>query len=165
MGYTTEFQGRFDLDRPLSGAHVSYLRAFAATRRMQRNAVEVAALPDPKRLNLDLPVGPQGAYFVGGGGHRGQAEDRSVTDYNTPPEGQPGLWCQWVPTEDGSGIEWDGGEKFYDYAEWIEYLIEHFLAPWGYVLNGTVTYRGERFGDMGRIAVKDNEVTREEVKL
>jgi hypothetical protein len=58
------------------------------------------------------------------------------------------------------GIEWDGGEKFYDYVEWLEYIINNFLAPKGYVLNGECPYQGEDSDDVGKIVVKDNVVTR-----
>ena len=70
----------------------------------------------------------------------------------------PDIWCQWRPTEDKTGIEWDDGEKFYDYTEWIEYLIEHFLKPWGYIVNGDVSWDGEESADLGVISVKDNVV-------
>ena len=83
---------------------------------------------------------------------------------NTQPDpDKPGFWCQWVPMEmleDGTytTIEWDGGEKFYDYVEWIEWLIKRKLAPKGYVLNGTVEWSGEDHGDVGQIVIKDNVV-------
>jgi hypothetical protein len=54
---------------------------------------------------------------------------------------------------------WNGAEKFYYYVKWLEYLIEHFLAPWGYVLNGTVTWQGEEGEDQGTITLADNDVT------
>jgi hypothetical protein len=84
-------------------------------------------------------------------------------DCNEPPAGMPGLWCQWVPvdmTEEGlsSAIGWDGGEKFYDYVEWIEWLIANMLGPKGYVLNGIVSWEGEESADMGQIVIKDNVV-------
>lgn len=169
MGYTTDFDGKFNLDKPLSPEHRAYLAAFAETRRMKRDATQTALRPDPLRVAVSLPVGDEGGYFVGASGHgitgdepfsfRGQAQTSDITDYNEPPSDQPGLWCQWVPTEDGTAIEWDGGEKFYDYVEWIQYLITHFLAPWGYVLNGTVNWEGESRGDLGRIVITNNTVT------
>jgi hypothetical protein len=73
--------------------------------------------------------------------------------------GVPGYYCQWVPTEDGDGIEWDGGEKFYEYIAWLEYLIGKFLVPWGYTLNGTVEWIGEDRSDVGMITVVDNVVS------
>lgn len=73
----------------------------------------------------------------------------SFTDY----------YCQWVPTEDGTGLEWDKGEKFGSYVEWLEYLIQHFFEPWGIVLNGSVRWRGEEFDDLGVIEVKDNQIS------
>lgn len=69
--------------------------------------------------------------------------------YRYPRERQPGLWCQWIPSVEGDYIEWDQGEKFYDYIEWIEYLIHAFLTPWGRWLEGQVKWRGEDFEDIG----------------
>jgi hypothetical protein len=71
----------------------------------------------------------------------------------------PSYYCQWVPTADGKGIKWDGGEKFYAYVEWLNYLVTRFLRPWGYSLNGEVQWRGEDFNDLGTIIAKDGEIT------
>jgi len=56
------------------------------------------------------------------------------------------------------GIEWDEGEKFYHYSDWLVYLIHKILAPNGYVLNGVVTWQGEETGDVGEIIVENNRV-------
>ena len=71
---------------------------------------------------------------------------------------QPGLWCQWVVSDDGKYLEWDGGEKFYNYVDWLKYLIRHFFQNWGLVLNGEIEWKGEEFNDVGKIVVKDNVV-------
>jgi hypothetical protein len=68
------------------------------------------------------------------------------------------LWCQWIATPDGRGIEWDGGEKFYHYIAWLQYIILHFLEPWGYRLSGEVKWTGEDPSDTGRIIVEDNKL-------
>ena len=70
-----------------------------------------------------------------------------------------------MPNEEGTAIAWDGGEKFYGYVEWIAYLIEHFLEPWGYKVNGTVEWDGEERGDIGRIRVEDNMVSAKEGRV
>ena len=127
---------------------------------MKRNAKFAATLPDPFRNAVGLPIGNEAEYFVGGVGDFGQDDDLSVIDHNDPPKNQPGLWCQWVPSADGEGIEWNGGEKFYYYVEWLNYIIKNFLIPWGLVLNGTVKWRGEDFNDAGKIIVKDNVVSK-----
>ena len=187
MGYTTDFDGQFKLDKPLTEAQAAYLRQFQQTRRVKRDAASTEKRPDPLRIAVGLPVGVEGGYFVGEGGDYGQGEEPAenfwekypndprkardeheryfsetlgITNRNGTPEGQPSLWCQWVPSEDGSAIEWDGGEKFYNYVEWLKYLIEHFLKPWGYVLNGEVRWDGESRDDMGIIICKDNVVTK-----
>lgn len=171
MGYTTDFDGQFDLNKPLASQHKAYLEAFASTRRMKRDAYITEGRPDPVRLAAGLPVGLDGGYFVGEGGHAGQGEHNAdyetigILSYNYPPNGQPGLWNQWVPNDDGTAIQWDGGEKFYNYIEWIEYLIEHFLKPWGYVLNGEVEWFGEDSNDRGLICIEDNVVKTKIAKI
>ncbi len=159
MGYTTDFDGKFNLDRPLSPEHFAYLQTFSQTRRITRDAAKTALMSDAIRESVGLPVGEQGGYFVGSPNDYGQDRTADVTDYNRPPIGQPGLWCQWTPNDDGTAIEWDQGEKFYAYVEWIKYLIRHFLAPWGYVINGEVTWEGESKGDMGAIVIVNNDVS------
>jgi hypothetical protein len=138
--------------------HAAYLRAFANTRRIRRDARRAKYLPDPLRHAVGLPLGPHAGYYVGNAGEFGNGGDAFVIDENEPPKGQPGLWCQWVPTDDGTAIVWDGGEKFYYHLEWLHYLLDHFLKPWGYVLNGKVTWQGEDPEDVGIILVVDNVV-------
>ena len=170
MGYTTDFTGRFNLDRSLRHEHNAYLEAFSETRRMRRNPAIAGMAADPIRVATGLPIGEECSYFVGGGGFAGQDRDSSIIDYNNAPgEGslhpwrQPGLWCQWAPTEDGCGIEWNGCEKFYNYTEWLQYIIDHFLSPWGYVLTGEVSWQGEEASDRGIIAVNNGKVESREI--
>lgn len=180
MGYTTDFTGEFEVTPPLAEHHAAYLARFSQTRRMARDPLVTEHFYDPLRKAVGLEVGPAGDYFVGDEDAFGQTHTPDILDYNTPPgqrveihweglarlneprivEGhdrpQPGLWCHWTPNEDGTAIEWDGGEKFYDYIDWLAYLIEHFLAPWGYALNGEVQWEGEDSDDRGMIRVSDN---------
>lgn len=155
MGYTTDFEGQFTLNKPLLYVHQQYLRAFAKTRRMRRDPRKASTMPDPWREAVGLPIGVEGGYFVGGTGMAGQDHDASILDYNREPDEQPGLWCQWIPTDDGMGIKWDGGEKFYHYTEWLNYLIEHFFTRWGYVISGQVAYSGESRRDVGHVKIVD----------
>jgi len=145
MGYTTDFEGRFSIEPPLKEEDSEFLKKLASTRRM-------------KRTGLDPKYGVDGEFFVDGPGFMGQDNDTSIVDSNSPPSTQPGLWLQWIPSEDGKHIEWDGGEKFYCYTEWVEYLIEKILKPRGYTLNGTVHWNGEERSDTGRITITDNLV-------
>lgn len=158
MGYTTDFEGELKITPEIQPDHETYINTFSKTRRMKRNEAATAVLPDRIRDRVGLPVGRDGGYFVGSEASFGQDwEHPSVVDRNRPPEGQPGLWCQWA-VEDGA-LRWNLGEKFYDYTEWMAYLIDNFFAPWGYKLNGEITWVGEDRTDMGKISVKDNVVT------
>lgn len=165
MGYTTDFDGSFELDKPLKPEHLAYLQAFARTRRMSRKANITKQLSDPIRLATGLPIGIDGEYYVGASNDYGQSETPGIQDFNKPPATQPSLWCQWIPDDDGNSIIWDGGEKFYDYVAWLKYIISAFIEPWGYTLNGEVSWSGEDLLDLGLIIVKDNLVTVKEGKI
>lgn len=143
MGYTTDFSGSFEVKpEPLNEKMINYLTKFAETRRMKRNL---------------KGFGVEGEFYVHGSGFMGQDKESNVIDSNQPPQTQPGLWCQWVPTSDGTRIVWDGGEKFYDYVEWLQYIEENFLLPFGKYLDGEMVWQGEDIMDRGRI-IADKDV-------
>jgi len=90
-------------------------------------------------------------------------------------DGVPGIWCQWIPNEDGTALEWDGNEKFYNSAEWMAHLIETYLRPgataaafvgstayagftFDHSCNGEIYAQGEEEDDMWALFVRDNEV-------
>ncbi len=150
MGYTTDFQGKLDFNKPLSDKMFNFLKQLSETRRMKRNVDEV--------------FGIDGEFYVFGGGEFGQNHDANIVDYNQEPSTQPSLWLQWIPTEDRLSLEWDGNEKFYSYTEWLVYLIYKILAPNGYELNGKIVWQGEETGDVGEITVKNNKVYKKEWK-
>ena len=131
MGYTTDFSGSINVVPPMSEKLCIFLTKFSDTRRMERT---------------------QGPYYVEDG-------NEGVTNGNQPPEGQPGLWCNWVPSKCGTFIEWNEAEKFYESEEWMKYIIEHFLVPAGHICNGEIEANGEDPQDMWLLAVKDNVVS------
>lgn len=165
MGYTTDFSGAFNFDKPLSTAQIEYINMFSETRRMGRDERQLKHMKAHGQGNircfelleeLNLPIGANGEFYCGEGSY-GQDHDDSIIDYNSSK--QPGLWCQWVVDEEGDKLVWNGGEKFYNYVEWLKYLIQHFFMPWGYKLSGEVSWRGEDHSDIGVIKVVDNVVT------
>jgi len=146
------------LDRRLSKKHREYLKAFNGTRRMKRDVSKMGDLKDPLRTAVGLPLGDEGCFYVGSSNNSGQDKTEDVLDYNQHPSGQHSLWCPWMPSENGTEIEEDGSEKAYEYEEWLQYIVENFLEPWGYKLNGEVSWSGEDSDDRGTIYVKDNVV-------
>ena len=143
MAYSTDFFGEFSIEPALSDEDREFLIKFNSTRRMARQGL------DPK-------YGLEGEWLVSGEGFKGQDSDSSVINHNKPPCRQPGLWCQWVPNEDGTALQWDGGEMAYDMREWLYYLIEFYLKPRGYVLNGVVKAQGKDSSDRWSMRLKDN---------
>ncbi len=149
MGYQTEFEGRIEIEPALNAEEIAYLLKFSETRRMDRK---------------------NGPYFVDGNGFAGQGNGPDqIYHHSYPPAGQPGLWCKWAPTEDGTALEWNEHEKFYDSAEWMQYLMDHFVGytpaakselPFlqGHVCNGVIAAQGEHVDDTWLLMVKDNQV-------
>jgi hypothetical protein len=73
----------------------------------------------------------------------------------------PTYYCQWIATADRTGLEWDKNEKFYRGKEWLVYLIEHFIKPWGYTLKSESPWYIDDFQVAGVLRVTDNVVTEE----
>lgn len=144
MGYTTEFTGKFKFNKTLDKETYTFLKKLSETRRMKRK--------------VGPEYGVEGEFFVDGKGYAGQDHDNTIIDHNTPPKTQPGLWLQWEPTKDKKYLTWNGAEKFYNYVEWLKYLLDKILIPKGYGLEGCVEFQGEDEGDHGYIVIKDNVV-------
>lgn len=164
MGYHTDFNGSLSFNREVTPQMEEYINRFSATRRMPRDVEKIKEIyPNWKELCFFGELGDKGEYFAPMSSEYGQEEDDSIIDYNAYNERvQPGLWCQWV-IEDNE-LTWDGGEKFYNYIEWLEYMIEHFFKPLNYILNGEIEWQGEDSSDRGVIVVEDNVVSIKDIE-
>lgn len=120
MGYNTEFQGEFMLDRALEPEHEKLLEKMRDEDR--------------------------------------ESQEPWDADESNELKGAPYYNCQWYYDRQGKSIAWDGGEKFYDSVEWLEFLIHNLFKKFGYTLSGQCYWRGEDFLDLGLIIVKDNVV-------
>lgn len=114
MGYTTDFVGWVQIDPPLNEHETDYIRAFSRTRRWDRPSGPYAVLAHP--LDDDEPEPVTAAY-------------------NRPSVREPGLWCPWTATTNGTALAFDGIEKAYNATQWLDYLIRTFLCP-GAVVSG-----------------------------
>ena len=83
MGYSTDFRGQLEFNKPLTTDMVETYEKFANQRH----------------------------------------ED------GYQPNGKPSIWLQWeITKQDGKYyLEWDGGEKFYEYVKWLEYVIKYIF--------------------------------------
>ena len=113
--------------------------------------------PSPSLISDSYGV--DGEYFVGeteGWSLPNEPYDNSIIDSNQPPRTQPCLWCQWIVSEDGSFIEWDGGEKFYHSVEWMQYIINNFISPTGSICDGIINAYGDDREDVWDLVVENN---------
>lgn len=162
--YHIHFTGSVQLDRPLQPEQVAYLRRFLSTRRVSWAGEYVQELPDPLREAVGLPVGPEGAYFVGLSFNELKVDfyqplvREQKLKLNKAPQGQPRLWCAWKLDEDGMTLRYtDKQELSFCYA-WLDYLIDHFFTPWGYRLDGEIIWQGDDEADHGTIVVRQSHV-------
>jgi hypothetical protein len=87
-------------------------------------------------------------------------ELRRIEDLHDPEtrtETNPGIrcpsgYCQWTPTRMGDGLKWDGGEKVYEYVEWLEVVVS-LLDDLGHEVSGSIKWAGETSDDRGVLAV------------
>jgi len=158
MGYTTDFFGKFKLSKPLTQDQNDYLIAYSETRHFKRNVMRLNMPHLMSRLNIDF--GKDGEFYITKTPkYESFAQEYKVSstiDYNEPPGDCPGLWCNWIPSENGSSIEWNQAEKFYNYTEWLNFIIEKFLIPWGIDISGYVEFQGEDDDDRGFLRIKNN---------
>lgn len=82
---------------------------------------------------------------------------------DTWPPGYPDRgYCQWELTKDWMGLHWNGGEKFYEYVEWANYLIEKLFKPAGVSMTGNVKYSGEATDDCGVLVIENGIVVQKQ---
>lgn len=148
MGYTTNFTGSFQTNEPVSEDLYNLVNGLARTRRMKRDGLSL------KEYGID------GEFFIEEENNDifSKPSKGRIVNRNEPPSTQPGLWLHWMLKEDRQTIVWDGGEKFYNYIEWMEYLISRIFRPFGYKVNGKVKWDGESRGDIGTIEIVDNKI-------
>lgn len=77
----------------------------------------------------------------------------------------PSIWCHWEPTKDGTAIHCQTEEvTFYNYREWLEYIVVNFLLGWGYHIAGEVLFQGEDITDRGLLHCNDERIWIEELR-
>ena len=159
MGYTTWFEGGLTPNKPFKKEFVNYINAFSE-KWHEPEDVEIIKRFDPDWAKhcLDGNLGPYGMYYVGsfdeGSFNKGIIDRSAAKGYTCP-----GYRCNWCINEETGVVEWDGGEKFYQYTDWLIYLIENFFEPAGYILNGEFIWIGEDSEDRGKISVVNNKVS------
>lgn len=77
-------------------------------------------------------------------------------------KGAPDGYCQWMLVHDYDGhanvLKWDGGEKFYDSFEWMQFIVRVVLAD--YTCDGVIEAQGEEMSDRWLLVVENSKITR-----
>jgi hypothetical protein len=151
------FCGHIRVTPPLNAAEYEYLQAFAESRRHSGRS------SDP----YDVPHHP-----------RDDGPTSHTDAYNSPPAGQPSLWCPWHPSCDGRCLVLDTEPGVNAAAAWLGYLARHFLIPdavahcradftdftFDHQLTGSVARHRADSGELSLIRIAGDEVTTEVVE-
>ena len=90
------------------------------------------------------------------------AEASVILEANNDPDSiqgeHPRSYMQWVPTQSLDHIVYDGNEKFYEYVDWMKWLV-NYLKGIGITADGEIDWSGDQAGDTGTIVVANSEVT------
>src|SRR3954447_5570617 len=109
MAYSTHYLGHIKVTPPLNDVEHQYLTAFAETPHVREDPGPYAVADNPR---APRPVGPDGYRVLN------QRDDT------------PDVMCSWVPSCHGGClvINGDHGEHRHA-AEWLQWLVDHFLRP------------------------------------
>ncbi len=81
----------------------------------------------------------------------------------------PSCWNHWQlgqGVDDFTVLEWDGGEKFSEYIEWMKYVLRliHSDFPQSHFV-GTIDWEGEDPTDRGQIIVGENKFEEQQISV
>lgn len=167
MSYIVRFTGNFLINEKLDDKLAEYLERFYNTRHVKRNIEKTKQMyPNWKEFCFRNRIGEDGEYFANG--ENFLEKDDDIISYRVPPGIQPSILCPWRIDEFHKSIIWDGKENLIpieEHAQWLQYLIENFLSPCGYIVNGSVTYKTRIFYSereeavrVGKITITDNVI-------
>jgi hypothetical protein len=142
MGYDTKFTGRFAFSRPLTAKECAILQAVHDHRHQDDFKLPYAA-SEIRPVEIEREIFKP--CYIGEG-------------YDSISKKYPSRYCKWTVSLNKRALVWDKMEKFYNYVNWLEYLISHFFAVWGVQLNGTIKWKGANRGDQGTITMKNNKI-------
>lgn len=154
--------GRFRVDPPLGRAEFEYLAAFAESRRWRRPDGHYVVPDNPLAECLDPKL--------------------DLARYSEPADGQPGLWCPWMPGDAGRALvpvaDVAGGNGLppEETTRWLSYLCDHFLRPgaqrsrdarrrwfsgftFDHVLDGAAAVSGDWSGELTVIRLARNSLS------
>lgn len=165
MSYLTTLLGEFRIEPDLSVSHATYLQHFMQSRRVTWLESVVENEDDPVRKEVGLPIGPEGAYYVGRASQDTMWEEvPGLEDIDRPPQDQPSLWCPWTLQQDTDTLVCPHTMSTC-FTDWLAYLIKHFLHPWGYTVNGSAMWAGEDVDDMGVLKAIDSTLYEYKAKI
>lgn len=138
MGYTTSFSGGLTIKPRLPDEYVKLFNEIAGKRNNSYGDGDEGSFDHLMFGNLGRP-GPSALGLEG-------------------PTGVPACWCQWELDQDAEHtlLQWDGGEKFYEYAKWLAFCLAVIKKDFPRSkFEGTIEWQGEDDNDVGRLSLSE----------
>ncbi|MCH4200641.1 MAG: hypothetical protein LKF87_14635 [Clostridium tyrobutyricum] len=151
---------------PIKKEDAKLINKILDARKVKRNMKEVAKI---EKMTLEEAIkkyGQEGEFYTK---FCEFSKHKTIVDINTPPKGVPGLYCPFCieaddndnfiivdtfPTEDTEFVH-------YEYAHWIQWLIDKILKPMNYDIADfqDIYYNYEEWNMSYKICVKNNVVS------
>lgn len=160
MGYDTNFDGSIDIQPALSKELTDYIRQFSNIRHFKRDISKIHELNGGLGLSFCLNGNPgeDGCFYIGN-----DLKTDLVSVSNDEVLDGLSYWCDFTVKPDGTKILWTQAGKTRCGLEWVTFMINHLIAPFGHVCNGKFECQGDNFDDKWEICVENNEVTRNDL--
>ncbi len=100
-----------------------------------------------------------GKILLNGNINKELAKEINYIIKNNPSLEKPGTECRWhiINEENNFYLKWNGNKVFYDYIEWLEYIVKIFFQK-QINANGIIIVIGEDFGDGYYIIIENNNI-------
>ena len=95
MGYDTDFEGFFLLDKQLDKETQKIIKGLNYTRRVKRDPNKLAKELDISHKECVKLYGNECEFYFNFDDDFGQSKTGGIIDFNSPPNCQPSLWCHW----------------------------------------------------------------------
>lgn len=84
-------------------------------------------------------------------------EPSHLKQYSVNDDRTPSMYCEWIFDPHGKRLAWNTAAANYEtYIDWLKYIMDNFLIPWNYTLNGNTKYqKGYKIVD---VFINDNNI-------
>lgn len=147
LGLLYKIEGRFRIEPRLKIEQIRYLRKFSARSKRGYHPEECSRYEDPIRIRAGIPeVGSGGQYYTGD----------NECFFGMVESPFPSSRCTWNVSGCGNYIVSNEAMARHPAAEWMQYIVQHFMVRWDRTVNGSALVEEIHPSRKGRVIVENN---------